>query len=379
MELGREVVVDWRDGTVRAWRPAPLADHAVTLSTSTVRATERAAADLRTVELGVPTGFGAVARLLLRAEGVASSRIEDISAPTWEVVRAESTRELLAPVAAAAHVADNLSAVEAGLDHAVGGRPLSAADLLEWHRALMVHGTLPDRLVGAWRREVGWIGGQDPRSAVFVPAPHEDIPELMDELVAVANARPWDPVTTAAMVHAQFETIHPFGDGNGRVGRVLAIWVLVRHLELSLGPPFSAAIARDVGGYLAALGAFRIGAHDQLVAWFAGVLRSSARASARWALDLGDVVAAWERATAHLRRDSTAVRLLPLVARMPVLSAGHVADELHVAPQTARRALDELAALGVLEVEAPVASGPGRPRRWWRATTVLEALDSWQP
>ncbi|CAN5728105.1 MAG: hypothetical protein ACR2JF_01605 [Iamia sp.] len=115
-----------------------------------------------------------LARLLLRAEGLASSNVEGVHAPLVDVAIAEE----VGGVGAANHVADNLAIVSDALVHAAGSVPLTVDDLHRWHRRLMAHGTLPDRLVGAWRDGVGWIGGASPAAAVFVAAPPTEISDL---------------------------------------------------------------------------------------------------------------------------------------------------------------------------------------------------------
>ena len=87
-------------------------------------------------------------------------------------------------------------------------------------------------MVGAYRTEQSWVGGTSPRDAAYVPPPPALIEELMDDLIAFANDDTLDPVTQAALVHAQFESIHPYADGNGRIGRVLIGWVLARRLDM---------------------------------------------------------------------------------------------------------------------------------------------------
>lgn len=374
VEAGREVPVTWRTSTVRAWLPDLLRERSVDLSERAIRATEQAAATARDVASRVPTGFEPLARLLLRAEGLASSQVEGIDAPVEDVVLAESG----ADAGVAAHVADNLGVVEEALAHAAGGDALDASRLHTWHRRLMSHGSLPEELVGSWRTEVGWIGGASPLQAVFVPAPPDAIPALMDDLVETANRCPWDPVTTAAVVHAQFETVHPYGDGNGRVGRVLALWVLARHVEgVVVPPPMSVLIARDSDSYLAALGAFRVGMDDHLVRWFASTLTAAGRASIEWAERLDALVADWEHRTAGLRNDASARRILPVLARFPVLSAEIAAEQLGVSLPAARNALRALVELDILDDLGAVASGPGRPRRWWSAPELLELVARW--
>ena len=141
-------------------------------------------------------------------------------------------------------------------------------------------GGLPRHLVGAYRAEQSWVGGTSPRDAAFVPPPPELVHGLMEDLVAFANDDSLDPVTQAAVLHAQFEIIHPFGDGNGRIGRVLIGWLLARRLGIALPPPVSVLIARDPGGYLAGLTLFRLGQLDPWVEWLAAALERSSDAAA---------------------------------------------------------------------------------------------------
>ena len=373
-EPGREVAVAWRGAPVRAWLPDPLRDRDPALSERTARNTERAAAAVREVSARMPTGFEPLARLLLRAEGLASSRVEGIEAPLDEVVRAEAETSQ----GVAAHVADNLSVVDAALAHAIGDRRLTEEQLHDWHRRLMTHSSLTEQSVGRWRDEIGWIGGASPVQAVFVPAPPEAIPQLMDDLVQHANAPNWDPVTTAALLHAQFETIHPYGDGNGRLGRVLVLWVLVRHLRgVVVPPPMSVLIARDTDAYISALGAFRIGQDDLLVGWFASVLLAGAEASLQWADQLDAVVEGWERRVDGLRAGSAARRLLPVLARFPVLSAEVAAEQLGVSLPAARNGLDSLVDRGVVRDLGSARAGGRRPRRWWSAPELLDLVQRW--
>lgn len=128
-------------------------------------------------------------------------------------------------------------------------------------------GSLEAHLVGDWRDRLGWIGGANPRLAVHVAAAEDDIPELMDDLLVFIAREDLDAVTQAAVAHAQFETIHPFADGNGRIGRVMIGWMLCHRLGLRYPPPISLQMARDVGGYQAGLTLFR---QDQVDFWGPG-------------------------------------------------------------------------------------------------------------
>jgi Fic family protein len=164
-----------------------------------------------------------------------------------------------------------------------------------------------------------------------------------------------DPVVQAAVSHAQFELVHPFGDANGRVGRIIISWLLVRRLALLTPPPVSTRLAADVGGYAAGLTLFRLGQHDPWVRWFADAVSGAGRAQRELVGDVDRLRSAWrERLAAprgrsrRLRADSATWRVLDLLPRRLVLTAAAVATEFAVPAKTAQAALRELVAAGVL-------------------------------
>jgi Fic family protein len=305
---------------------------------------------------------------------VASSAIEGLHAPLAEVAAAELDDS--AVETASAWVADNLAAVTHALTTA-SASPLSVDLLHSWHRRLMRHGSLDASMVGAFRQAQGWIGGTSPLDATYVPPPPTDVPELMDDLVAFANGDAHDAVIQAGAVHAQFETIHPYGDGNGRLGRILVGWILCRRTGIAVPPPLSVLIARDAGGYLSGLYEFRTGEVDRYLAWFATVLCRSAEATTAVMESLGELISTWRARLSGLRADALARRLLDLLPAHPVISSTVVVQETNVSERTARRALTELAERDILRPFAPAHRPPGRPHHWWVAAELLDAIGGW--
>src|SRR5476649_1024696 len=143
---GAEVTIQWEGRPARAWLPAPLAERSFELSVPAARATERAAAGVRRVGDRVPSSLEPLARLLLRAEGIASSNIEGIRVPTAQIAAVEL--DAATGSRDAALVAANLAVVGDALDHARDGRPLTTADLHLWHARLMRDSDLAGSLVG---------------------------------------------------------------------------------------------------------------------------------------------------------------------------------------------------------------------------------------
>jgi Fic family protein len=161
-------------------------------------------------------------------------------------------------------------------------RPLRLSDVLALHRVLMLATTTPE-IAGQLRDRQNWIGGNayNPGRADFVPPPPELVTALMTDLVAFMNRTDLPPAVQAAVAHAQFETVHPFADGNGRVGRALVHVVLRRRgLAPRYVPPVSLVLAADAKAYVTGLTAFRQEHPTDWVLLFAQALeRAAAKAS----------------------------------------------------------------------------------------------------
>ncbi len=373
---GVEVPILWRARRTRAFVPTLLAERDLTLGFATVAHTARAQAAVEHGAESMPEDYAALARLLLRAEGVASSFIEGVTAPVVDIVLAEGDDQNRR--SAAAWVAANLAAVTEALEEAHAG-PLTVESLCRWHRTLMTGSPTPSRHVGVVRDEQGWIGGTSPLDAHLVTPPPEYVPGLLEDLVAYVNGTDVDPVSQAAVAHAQFELIHPFADGNGRVGRVLIAWLLVRRLSLVTPPPVSTRIAADVGGYASGLVLFRLGEHDRWVQWFADAVSGAGRAQQEVITAVRELKHAWEEQLAaprqgarRLRSNAAAWRALELLPRHLVLTAPVVAAELGIPLKSASAALHDLVAAGVLVEHGTVPPvGPGRPRRLFTSPELL--------
>jgi Fic family protein len=234
------------------------------------------------------------------------------------------------------------------------------------------------------RARIGGIGGSTPLDAAFVaafvPPPPERVPALMADLVAFANTSALDPVTQAAVLHAQFEAIHPFGDGNGRIGRVLIGWVLVHRLGVALPPPVSVLIARDPGGYLAGMTLYRLGQLDAWVDWLAQALVRSSEAAADLISRSESLLEAWRVRLGGVRADAAARRILEVLAEHPVLSAAVVAERLGVSVRAGQAALAVLADHGIVQRYRPGdagTGGPGRPTGYWVASELIALVAGW--
>jgi Fic family protein len=275
-------------------------------------------------------------------------------------------------------VAANLAAVTEAVDGAHAG-PLTLGSLCSWHRTLMTGSPTPAPHVGVLRSEQGWIGGTSPLDAHLVTPPPDEVPSLVEDLIAYVNRDEIDPVTQTAIAHAQFEIIHPFADGNGRVGRVLVAWILVRRLSLVTPPPVSARIAADVGGYGSGLVLFRMGDHSAWVRWFAEAVSGAGRAQQELVASVERLQPEWRErlggpraGSRRVRSDAAAWRVLDLLPRHLVLTGPFLASELTIPLKSASAALGELVDAGILVEHGTVqGSGRGRPSRLYMSAELL--------
>ena len=229
----------------------------------------------------VPAGdLRAMGRLLLRGESTASSKIEGMQLDARELARAEARNETGARVSDTARdVIANIDAMTLAVEDAASVERFEQGAIRGIHRTLMDRSASP-RLAGRFRTEQNWIGGNDynPCGADFVPPPPEDVPRLLVDLCDAINDDVLPPIVQAALVHAQFETIHPFHDGNGRTGRALIHVVLRRRgIAVHYVPPISVSLAMAKDRYIAGLTAFRGADVQGWIAYFADAARHSAR------------------------------------------------------------------------------------------------------
>jgi Fic family protein len=362
---GTEVEVVWGGRRVRAFVPALLVDRELGLDVPTAARTAAAATEVGHAAEAMEADYEPLARLLLRSEGVASSYIEGVTAPVVDVVLAEERLGRRA-AGAAAWVAGNLAAVSEAVAGAEERTALTIETLCQWHRTLMAGSPTPDHYVGTIRTEQGWIGGTSPFDAHLVTPPPGALPSLLDDLIGFVNRIDVDPVAQAAIGHAQFEVIHPFGDGNGRVGRVLVAWMLTRRLGLLVPPPVSVAIAADVAGYGSGLVLFRLGEHRAWIRWFADAVASGGRAQRALVANVERIKREWrERLDGDGRKprsDAAVYAALELLPRHLVLTARLLADELSISPKASLATLQRLARAGVLSAQGTVScAGPGQP------------------
>ncbi|MGH9127704.1 MAG: Fic family protein [Acidimicrobiales bacterium] len=369
---GRQVDILWRGRRVRAFVPSLLSERDLTLSNATVACTTAAAVEVAHAAEGLGRDYEALVRLLLRSEGVGSSYVEGIKAPVVDIVLAEEGLALGGT--SAAWVASNLSAVTEAVASAAT-TALSVEALCGWHRTLMTGSPIPERHVGVIRHEQGWIGGHDPTDAHLVTPPPDELEALLADLVRYANRSDVDPVAQAGIAHAQFEAIHPFADGNGRLGRVLVAWILTRRLSLVTPPPVSTAIAADIGGYSSGLVLYQFAQLDHWVQWFANTVREGGRAQGRLVSELAALKVQWARRLGGgpraVRSDATAWAVLELLPRHLVLTSDLLTSQLGVTNKGALDALRQLADRSVLLDYGTVTKGRGQPSKLYVCRELL--------
>jgi Fic family protein len=325
----------------------------------------------------------ALARILLRAESVASSRIEGLEIGARRLLRAEAGRSMLAPPSdvTASEVLGNIDAMLYGVEQIGFKDEITVEVLLEIHRRLLA-GTRLEPHGGSFRQVQNWIGGSDynPCSADYVPPPTEVVPELMDDLCAFCNEDDLPAVVQAAVAHAQFETIHPFIDGNGRAGRAIIHLVLRRRgLALRVLPPVSLVLATLARDYVSGLTASRyVGSPNSSeagsgvnawVATFAGAcIRSVADATA-FELQAADLEEQWRVRLGRVRVSSATDLLLHRLAGAPVLTAESAATLLGRTFKPANEAIQRLVQAGILQ-QITV----GRRNRAYEAPEIVDAF-----
>lgn len=315
-----------------------------------------------------------LARRLLRAESLASSRIEGLVLSQRRLARAEAeepdTRD-----ETARSVLGNITAMEHAVAVGAGAKPLRLKDVLEIHRLLMLATTTP-QIAGKLREHQNWIGGNafNPGRADFVPPAPARVKDLMDDLVAFLNRADLPPLVQAAIAHAQFESIHPFADGNGRVGRAIIHVVLRRRgLAPRCVPPVSLVLAADAKAYVAGLTAFREDRPADWILLFAQAIERAAAKASELALRLAELQERWRERAGRPRRHSSAEALIVGLPAHPIVTVATAQTFLGRSKQAVNEAIATLAEKGVLH-----AITLAKRNRAWEARDLFDLINDFE-
>lgn len=360
----------------RAFLPAELADLDVKLPVEVAGLVAEADAAVRALNAAAYPGLAPLARLLLRTESIASSKVEGLQMGVRELARAEARMEAGGKGSTTAiEIISNIRAMEVAIDEASKATGFGEEQLLAIHQRLMEHDPR-QQIGGRFRTTQNWIGGNDytPCGADFVPPPVEDVPRLLADLYAAINDDLLPPLVQAALVHAQFETIHPFDDGNGRTGRALIHVILRRRgVAPSYVPPVSVVLAASRGRYIAGLTSFR---GDNVVQWieqFAGALHRSATLARRHVERVQELMAEWRNRltiASDPRSDDAAWAIIDVLPAHPIITGPVATVATGRSKGSIYHAIAELEAAGIL---IPVSTG--KRNQSWEAAGLLELME----
>jgi Fic family protein len=330
------------------------------------------------------TNSEGIARLLLRAEAVASSRIEGLEVGSRRLLHAEVARALGDEPrdVTAEEILGNINAMAWAVEALGDQDEIRPADILEIHRRLTI-GTRLEGQGGMVRDRQNWIGGSsyNPCRAQFVPPPPDAVIPLLEDLCGFCNQDELPAVAQAAIAHAQFETIHPFADGNGRTGRALIHVILrLRGLASRVLPPISLVLSTWSDDYVHGLTRTRyVGSPDERsaydglndwVALFAAATRRAVDDARLYEDRVAELQTRWRAQLAHVRRGSALDLMLGVLPGIPVVTVGTAADAIRRSFQATNTAVAKLAGVGILR---PV--HVGRRNRAFEAPELIDAFN----
>lgn len=353
-----------RPAHYRSAVPPLIAKQRVSLGEQAASAAELATQELSRLDVELGSSLVNFAPILLRSEAASSSQIEQLTASARSIFSAEVG---IKTGPNAQLIVSNARVLQTSVEFA---DPLSVPQLADMHGTLMSHQTIHPS--GEFREEAVWIGTRSdtPVGAEFVAPHYTLIRSLLNDLVKFAQRTDVPPLVSTAISHAQFETIHPFTDGNGRVGRAMAQAMLKqRGILRNVFVPVSAGLLADVDGYHSALTAYRQGNPDRIVQVFADASIRAVANTRQLKGELDELREVWN-SQLRIRRDSHAWRLLDVLMAQPVLNAAMAAEALGIKVPNVYPALNSLIKAGVL-----MKKNEYRVGTFWWAPSILSAVD----
>jgi len=362
--------------TYEAFVPDPLVGTEFRMSSGVAAAVSEAETAIQSLNRHAEPALAPLARLLLRTESIASSKIEGLQVGIRQLARSESKLETGGEASATVQeVLGNIDAMQLAVDEASHVDHFTVDHLVGIHDWLMTRAPNA-HLAGRIRTDQNWIGGNDynPCGADFVPPPPEMVTEGLTDLCDAIASDEFSPLVQAALIHVQFETIHPFEDGNGRTGRTLIHVVLRRRgVAKSYVPPISVVLANDRDRYIDGLTDFR---HDRVEAWIEHFAVATAQAAALAASYLDEVTSlmgAWRDKLAEgaaPRADAAAWAVIDVLPAYPVITLPTATAATGRAKSSVNQAIEQLAECGVLD---PLSTS--KRNRSWEAVGLLDLLE----
>jgi Fic family protein len=353
---GRYITVSGSDESFKAFVPNPLPpEPPVAWSAALRRRFDAALVALG--RLDAMTSLLPNTALLLysfvRKEAVLSSQIEGTQSSLADLLLYEVDEQPGVPTDDAREVSRCVDALDRGLKQFRDGLPLSTRLLREMHRVLLSHPRGRAKTPGELRRSQVWLGGTRPGNAVFVPPPANEVAECLKHLERFINddPEPTPPLIKAALAHVQFETIHPFLDGNGRIGRLLIVMQLVADgvlHEPMLYP--SLFFKKHRALYYELLNDVRLnGDWERWLEFFGEGIETSAREAMSTAEALLSLVNKDRDRIARLgRAASSALEVHQALQKQPIASSNWLVEETKLVPATVNRSLAHLERLGMV-------------------------------
>lgn len=367
----------------RAYVPEALADLEFTLPASLTADLVDVEQSVRALNTDIEAPLvqvEAMARFLLRAEAVASSNIEGLRINVRRLARSEAAAASGFEVndETARAVMGNIQALDNALAIAATKEAITVDDLCDIHGALL-RDTRDASWGGVVRETQNWIGGPSPCRASFVPPPAEHVRRLLQDLVEYVNSDAHPALMQAAVAHVQFETIHPFGDGNGRTGRALIQLVLRRRgVAERIAPPVSLVLATDADQYVQGLTSVRGEGSDgsRWLEWIEQFVAATARAcvdARRFVFSVQDLEQQWRERLGTLRAGSAAAALLVELPRLPVFTVNTAGKALGRSWDAVNQAVARLERAGVVRQVTL-----GRRNRAYEVVGLFEAMTAYE-
>lgn len=359
-----------------AFFPDSLDLQALTLEADIAGIAAEAEAAIRELNADAGSALAPLARLLLRTESIASSKVEGMQMDVRDLARAEARMESGGRIStAAAEIFSNIDAMQLAIASSADVPTFTVTEITAIHRQLMARAS-NRHLAGRLRTVQNWIGGNDynPCGADFVPPPPEYVEPLLTDLCTAINDDIVPPLVQAALVHAQFETIHPFDDGNGRTGRALIHVVLARRgVSPSYVPPISVVLANNRDRYILGLTNFRLDSERDWIEHFCGAAMRAGRLAADYLLAVQELISGWRRRlaeSAHApRSDAVAWTIIDLLPAHPIITGPVATAASRRSKPQVYQGLEQLEQTGVLH---PLSKG--RRNRSWEADGLLDLI-----